>query len=83
MVLSIKFSSEDQTALDYRGSQKSFGTVFYYAYTKLEDFKRFFQEMELGKKHDMTKFPVKAHFRADCYPVIIKRLFIPVKWFII
>ena len=50
MVLSIKFSSEDQTALDYRGSQKSFGTVFYYAYTKLEDFKRFFQEMELGKK---------------------------------
>ncbi len=28
MVLSIKFSSEDQTALDYRGSQKSFGTVF-------------------------------------------------------
>ena len=49
-LLSIKFSSEDQTALDYRGSQKSFGTVFYYAYTKLEDFKRFFQEMELGKK---------------------------------
>ena len=64
MVLSIKFSSEDQTALDYRGSQKSFGTVFYYAYTKLEDFKRFFQEMELGKKAWHDKISCKGTFQS-------------------
>ena len=50
MVPSLKFSSEDQIAQDYRQIQRTFGTDFYYAYAKQEDFKRFFQEMELGKK---------------------------------
>ena len=50
MVPSLKFSSEDQIARDYRQIQRTFGTDFYYAYAKQEDFKRFFQEMELGKK---------------------------------
>ena len=50
LVPSLKFSSEDQLARDYRRIQKTFGTDFYYAYAKQEDFKRFFQEMELGKR---------------------------------
>lgn len=50
MVPSLKFSREDQIAQDYRQIQRTFGTDFYYAYAKQEDFKRFFQEMELGKK---------------------------------
>lgn len=50
LVPSLKFSSEDQIARDYRRIQKTFGTDFYYAYAKQEDFKRFFQEMELGKR---------------------------------
>ena len=50
MVPGLKFSSEDQVALDYRRIQETFGTNFYYAYAKQEDFKRFFKEMELGKR---------------------------------
>ena len=50
LVPSLKFSSEDQVALDYRRIQETFGTNFYYAYAKQEDFKRFFKEMELGKR---------------------------------
>ena len=50
MVPGLKFSSEDQVALDYRWIQEVFGTNFYYAYAKQEDFKRFFKEMELSKK---------------------------------
>ncbi len=49
MVPTLKFSSEDQVALDYRRIQETFGTNFYYAYAKQEDFKRFFKEMELSK----------------------------------
>ena len=49
-VPSLKFSSEDRIALDYKKIQETFGTDFYYAYAKQEDFKRFFQEMELVKK---------------------------------
>ena len=47
MVPTLKFSNEDQIALDYRKIQETFGTEFYYAYAKQEDFKRFFQEMKL------------------------------------
>ena len=50
MVPKLKFSSEYQVALDYRRIQETFGTNFYYAYAKQEDFKRFFKEMELSKK---------------------------------
>ena len=50
MVPSLKFSREDQAALDYRRIQETFGTNFYYAYAKQEDFKIFFKEMELGKR---------------------------------
>ena len=50
LVPSLRFSSEDQVALDYRRIQETFGTDFYYAYAKQEDFKRFFKEMELGKR---------------------------------
>ena len=46
----LRFSGEDQIALDYRRIQETFGTDFYYAYAKQEDFKRFFKEMKLGKK---------------------------------
>ncbi len=49
MVPTLKFSSEDQVALDYRRIQETFRTNFYYAYAKQEDFKRFFKEMELSK----------------------------------
>ena len=47
MVPTLQFSNEDQIALDYRRIQETFGTEFYYAYSKQEDFKRFFKEMEL------------------------------------
>lgn len=50
MVPGLKFSNEDRIAQDYRQIQKTFGTDFYYAYAKQEDFKRFFREMELGKR---------------------------------
>lgn len=50
MVPALKFSNQDQTALDYRAIQETFGTSFYYAYAKQEDFKRFFNDMVLGKK---------------------------------
>ncbi len=50
LVPSLKFSREDQVALDYRRIQETFGTNFYYAYAKQEDFKRFFKEMELGQR---------------------------------
>lgn len=50
LVPGLKFSSEDQAALDYRRIQETFGTNFYYAYAKQEDFKRFFKEMKLGKR---------------------------------
>ncbi|MDO4330727.1 MAG: hypothetical protein Q4C66_15525 [Lachnospiraceae bacterium] len=49
MAPGLSFSSEDQVALDYRRIQETFGTNFYYAYAKQEDFKRFFKEIELGK----------------------------------
>lgn len=49
MVPTLKFSSQDQTALDYRLIQETFGTDFYYAYAKQEDFKRFFNDMKLQK----------------------------------
>jgi len=39
-----------QIAMDYRMIQKTFGTEFYYAYSKQEDFKRFFNDMGLVKK---------------------------------
>ena len=50
MVPGLRFSSEDQVALDYRRIQETFGTNFYYAYAKQEDFKRFFKEIELVKR---------------------------------
>lgn len=50
MVPTLKFSNEDQIALDYRKIQETFGTEFYYAYAKQEDFKRFFQEMRLAAR---------------------------------
>lgn len=50
MVPGLKFSNEDRIALDYRRIQETFGTKFYYAHVKQETFKRFFQEMELGKR---------------------------------
>lgn len=49
-VPALKFSSEDRIALDYKRIQETFGTDFYYAYAKQEDFKRFFKEMKLGKR---------------------------------
>lgn len=50
MIPSLKFSREDQISQDYRKIQETFGTDFYYASVKQEDFKRFFKEMELGKR---------------------------------
>ena len=50
MMPTLKFSNEDQIALDYRKIQETFGTEFYYAYAKQEDFKRFFQEMRLAAR---------------------------------
>lgn len=50
MVPTLAFSQEDQVAVDYRLIQETFGTKFYYAYSKQEDFKRFFQDMNLVKK---------------------------------
>lgn len=50
LVPGLRFSSEDQVALDYRRIQETFGTDFYYAYVKQEDFKRFFKEIGLGKR---------------------------------
>lgn len=50
LVPSLKFSNEDQISLDYRKIQETFGTNFYYAYAKQEDFKRFFKEMNLVKR---------------------------------
>ena len=50
MVSGLKFSNEDQVALNYQRIQETFGINFYYAYAKQEDFKRFFKEMELGKR---------------------------------
>lgn len=50
MVPTLKFSSEDQIALDYKKIQETFGTDFYYAYAKQEDFKRFFIDMKLRPK---------------------------------
>ena len=47
MVPTLKFSREDQTALDYKKIQETFGTDFYFAYAKQEDFKRFFSSMKL------------------------------------
>ena len=47
MVPTLKFSSGDQTALDYKKIQETFGTDFYFAYAKQEDFKRFFSSMKL------------------------------------
>ena len=50
MVPTLAFSQEDQVAADYHLIQEAFGTEFYYAYSKQEDFKRFFQDMNLVKK---------------------------------
>jgi len=50
LVAGLKFSNEDQVALDYRRIQETFGTNFYYAYAKQEDFKRFFKEMKLDQR---------------------------------
>jgi len=50
MVPTLKFSNQDQIAMDYRKIQETFGTEFYYAYSKQEDFKRFFNDMGLVKK---------------------------------
>ena len=50
MVSGLKFSNEDQVALNYQRIQETFGINFYYAYAKQEDFKRFLKEMELSKK---------------------------------
>ena len=47
MVPTLKFSNEDRIALDYKKIQETFGTDFYFAYAKQEDFKRFFQSMRL------------------------------------
>lgn len=49
-VPSLKFSTQDQVAQDYQKIQKTFGTDFYYAYAKQEDFKRFFSEMGLKNR---------------------------------
>lgn len=49
LVPSLKFSTEDQVAIDYKKIQETFGTDFYYAYAKQEDFKRFFSEMRLRR----------------------------------
>ena len=50
MVSGLKFSNEDQVALNYQRIQETFGINFYYAYAKQEDFKRFFKEMKLNKR---------------------------------
>ena len=47
MVPTLKFSNEDRIALDYKKIQETFGTEFYFAYAKQEDFKRFFKSMKL------------------------------------
>ena len=47
MVPTMKFSNEDRIAKDYRKIQETFGTDFYFAYAKQEDFKRFIQSMKL------------------------------------
>jgi transposase len=52
MVPTLAFSNQDQIALDYRAIQETFGTEFYYAYAKQEDFKRFFDEIDLKKRSD-------------------------------
>ena len=49
LVPSLKFSAEDQVAVDYKKIQETFGTDFYFAYAKQEDFKRFFSEMNLRR----------------------------------
>ena len=49
LVPSLKFSAEDQIAVDYKKMQETFGTDFYFAYAKQEDFKRFFSEMDLRR----------------------------------
>ena len=49
LVPSLKFSAEDQVAVDYQKIQETFGTDFYFAYAKQEDFKRFFSEMDLRR----------------------------------
>ena len=48
-VPTLGFSKEGQRAQDYKELQGTFGTKFYYAYAKQEDFKRFFKEMKLVK----------------------------------
>lgn len=50
LVPTLQFSSQDQIALDYRAIQETFKTEFYFAYTKQEDFKRFFNDMRLEEK---------------------------------
>ncbi len=47
MVPALQFSIEDRIAADYRKIQETFGTQFFYAYAKQEDFKRFFNDMHL------------------------------------
>lgn len=49
-VPTLKFSDQDRIASDYRRIQETFGTEFYYAYAKQEDFKKFLKEMSLTKK---------------------------------
>lgn len=44
------YAAVPSSALDYKKIQDTFGTDFYYAYAKQEDFKRFFKEMGLGKR---------------------------------
>ena len=50
LVPGLRFSSEDQVALNYRQIQETFGTDFYYGYAKQEDLERFFKEKKLGKR---------------------------------
>ena len=45
-VPSLKFSGEDQVAVDYKKIQETFGTDFYFAYATQEAFKRFFSELD-------------------------------------
>ena len=49
LVPGLKFSVEDQIAIDYKKIQEIFGTDFYFAYAKQEDFNRFFSEMDLRR----------------------------------
>lgn len=64
LVPGLKFSSEDQVALDYRRIQETFETNFYYAYAKQEDFKRFLKKWNWVKEHNTKGSLQMLYFHA-------------------